>query len=109
MVITTANVVETQTLRLDVSNTTLTVTSAQFDRLCIDNPNLRLELTADRELMVMPPTFSISGKRNLNLGSEFYDGNEKAELGEAFESSSGYDFTAVGGGKPIDIYEMLVA
>jgi Uma2 family endonuclease len=100
MVTTTADVVETKPLLLDVSNTTLTVTPEQFDRLCIDNPDLRLELTPDRELIVMAPTFSISGKRNLNLGSQVYVWNERTELGEAFDSSSGYDFTAIGGGKP---------
>jgi Uma2 family endonuclease len=92
--------VETKSLLLDVSNTTLTVTPEQFDRLCIDNPDLRLELTPNQELIVMAPTFSISGKRNLNLGSQVYVWNERTELGEAFDSSSGYDFTAIGGGKP---------
>jgi Uma2 family endonuclease len=101
MVATTANIaVETQPLLLDVSNTTLTVTPEQFDRLCIDNPDLRLELSPNKELIVMAPTFSISGKRNLNLGSQVYVWNERTNLGEAFDSSSGYDFTAIGGGKP---------
>jgi Uma2 family endonuclease len=90
----------TQPLLLDVSNTILTVTPEQFDILCIDNPDLRLELTPNLELMVMAPTFSISGKRNLNLGSQVYIWNEQTELGEAFDSSSGYDFTTIGGGKP---------
>jgi Uma2 family endonuclease len=92
--------VDTQPLLLDVSNTTLTVTPEQFDRLCIDNPDLRLELSPNRELIVMAPTFSISGKRNLNLGSQVYIWNEQTQLGEAFDSSTGYDFTAIGGGKP---------
>ena len=91
---------ETQPLLLDVSQTTLIVTPEQFDHLCIDNPDLRLELTPNQELIVMAPTFSISGRRNLNLGSQVYVWNERTELGEAFDSSSGYDFTAIGGGKP---------
>ena len=37
---------------LDVSDTTLHVTSEQFDRLCLKNPDLRLELTKDRLLGV---------------------------------------------------------
>ena len=100
MVAAVSTVSVAQPLLLDVSNTTLIVTPEQFDRLCIDNPDLRLELTPGRELIVMAPTFSISGKRNLNLGSQVYVWNEQAELGEAFDSSSGYDFTAIGGGKP---------
>ena len=90
----------TQPLLLDVSNTTLTVTPEQFDRLCINNPDLRLELTPSHELIVMAPTFSISGKQNFNLGGQVYVWNERTELGEAFDSSTGYDFTALSGGKP---------
>jgi Uma2 family endonuclease len=56
--------IETQPLLLDVSNTTLTVTSEQFDRLCIDNPDLRLELTPNRELIVMAPAGGESSEKN---------------------------------------------
>jgi Uma2 family endonuclease len=38
------------TLLLDVTNARLKVTPEHFDQLCIDNPDLRLELTKDGEL-----------------------------------------------------------
>jgi Uma2 family endonuclease len=79
-----SQIVDTESLLLNVSNTTLTVTSEQFDRLCIDNPDLRLELTPNQELIVMPPTFSISGKRNFKLAGQVYVWNERTQLGEAF-------------------------
>jgi Uma2 family endonuclease len=88
-----------QPLLLDVRNTTLTVTPAQFDRLCIDNPDLRLELTRNSELIVMAPTGGESGKRNFDLIVQVGIWNRQTNLGEAFDSSTGYDFTAVGGGK----------
>jgi Uma2 family endonuclease len=88
-----------QPLLLDVRNTTLTVTPAQFDRLCIDNPDLRLELNRNRELIVMAPTGGESGKRNFDLIVQVGVWNRQTNLGEAFDSSTGYDFTAVGGGK----------
>lgn len=91
--------VKAQPLLLNISNTTLHVTPDQFDRLCLDNPDLQLELTGTGELIVMPPAFPISGKHNLNLGSQVYAWNEQTELGEVFDSSTGYDFTAIGGGK----------
>jgi Uma2 family endonuclease len=84
---------------LDVSNVQLIVTPEHFDRLCIQNPDLRLELTKDGELIVMPPTGGESGKRNFNLGTEVGIWNRQADLGEAFDSSTGYDFTQIGGGK----------
>ena len=96
----TTPAVNTQPLLLDVSNTTLTVTQEQFDRLCIDNPDLRLELTPNLELIIMAPTGGESGKRNSKLNLRIGVWNEQTELGEVFDSSTGYDFTAFGGGKP---------
>jgi Uma2 family endonuclease len=92
--------VDPQPLLLNVRNTTLTVTSEQFDLLCIDNPDLRLELTPNRELIVMAPAGGESSKKNHNLSGQLFVWNEKNELGEAFDSSGGYDFTAFDGGKP---------
>jgi Uma2 family endonuclease len=96
---TIATAVDTQPLLLNISNTTLQVTPAQFDLLCINNPDLRLELTKDRELIVMTPAFPISGKQNGTLFGRVWLWNEQTELGEVFDSSTGYDFTAIGGGK----------
>ncbi|WP_309736935.1 Uma2 family endonuclease [Chamaesiphon sp. OTE_75_metabat_556] len=91
---------EIQPLLLDVSTTTLTVTPEQFVSLCLKNPDLRLELNPNRELIVMVPTLPISGKRNGDLSGQVWYWNRQTELGEAFDSSTGYDFTAVEGGMP---------
>ena len=99
MTIATAPSIETQPLLLDVSNITLTVTPAQFDLLCIDNPDLRLELTPDLKLIVMAPTGGETSKKNARLNLLVGIWNEQTELGEVFDSSGGYDFTALGGGK----------
>ena len=100
MTIATAPAVSTQPLLLDVSNTTLTVTPAQFDRLCIDNPDLRLELTPNRELIVMAPAGGESSERNFDLITDLGIWNRQTNLGRAFDSSGGYDFIALGGGQP---------
>jgi Uma2 family endonuclease len=92
--------VDTQPLLLDVRNTTLTVTPEQFDILCIDNPDLRLELTPNRELIVMAPAGGESSEKNGDLFLEVGIWNRQTNLGRAFDSSGGYDFTALGGGKP---------
>jgi Uma2 family endonuclease len=91
--------VDIQPLLLDVRNTTLTVTPDQFERLCIDNPDLRLELTPDRELIVMAPAGGESSERNLDLAIDVGIWNRQTDLGRAFDSSGGYDFTALGGGQ----------
>ncbi|MEN9520453.1 MAG: hypothetical protein RLZZ381_3041 [Cyanobacteriota bacterium] len=86
-------------LLLNVSNTVLHVTASEFDSLCLDNPDLRLELTKDRELIVMSPTGGESGKRNGQLFGQTWYWNKQTKLGEIFDSSTGFDFTAIGGGK----------
>jgi Uma2 family endonuclease len=86
-------------LLLNVSHAKLAVTPEYFDQLCLDNPDLRLELTKDGELVVMPPAGGESGKRNFNLATEVGIWNRQTDLGEAFDSSTGYDFIAIGGGR----------
>jgi Uma2 family endonuclease len=100
MTIATAPIIDTQPLLLDVSNTTLNVTPEQFDLLCVDNPDLRLELTPDLKLIVMAPTGGETSKKNARLNLLVGIWNEQTDLGEVFDSSGGYDFTALGGGKP---------
>jgi Uma2 family endonuclease len=90
---------ETQSLLLDVSDTTLIVTPAQFDVLCAKNPDLRLELTSNGELIVIAPAGGETSKKNAKLNLLVGIWNEQTNLGEVFDSSGGYDFTAIGGGK----------
>jgi Uma2 family endonuclease len=95
----TTTIASVDPVLLDVSHAKLSVSSEQFDQLCLDNPDLRLELTKDGELIVMPPTGGESGKRNSNLVIEVGIWNRQTNLGEIFDSSTGYDFIAIGGGK----------
>ena len=97
---TIAHATDAEPLLLNVRSTDLHVTPEQFDRLCIDNRDLRLELTRDKKLIVMSPTWGESGKQNVSLIVQVGSWNEQTELGEVFDSSTGYDFTTIGGGKP---------
>ena len=102
MTIATAPIVEiaTQPLLLDISDITLIVTSEQFDALCTKNPDLRLELTPNRELIVMAPAGGETSEKNLDLSTDVCIWNRQTKLGRAFDSSGGYNFEAFGGGKP---------
>ena len=69
----------------------LHVTPEQFEALAVANRDLRLERTAQGELIVNPPTGGESGARNLSISTQL--GNwyeEHEELGEAFDSSTGF-------------------
>ena len=76
----------------------LQITRFQFQQLCEANPDLRLELSRHGKLIIMAPTFSISGERNSSLNGQLWVWNDRTNLGKVFDSSSGYDFAAVGGG-----------
>lgn len=88
---------EQHPLLLDVSHTVLHVTPDQFDQLCQDNPDLRLELTKEGELIVMAPAGGETGSKNLDLATDVNLWNRQTNRGRAFDSSTGYDFTAIGG------------
>ncbi len=71
-------------------NSIIKITSEQFYQLCEENPDLKLERNANGELIVMPPTGGETGKRNLTAGAQLWTWNEQTELGEAFDSSTGF-------------------
>ena len=83
----------------NVSNAVLHVTPEDFDQLCQDNPDLRLELTKEGELIVMAPAGGESSRKNIDLSTDVNIWTRQTNLGMAFDSSCGYDFTAIGGGK----------
>ena len=66
------------------------MTDEQFYQFCLLNPELRIERTADKFIIVMPPTNSDTGHRNFNLTVKFGIWNEHAQLGKGFDSSTGF-------------------
>jgi Uma2 family endonuclease len=81
---------ETKPLLLDVSHVTLRISHAEFELLCQDNPELRLELTADGELITMPPAGWESSRSNAKLTINVGIWNRQTQLGELFDSSGGF-------------------
>lgn len=71
-------------------NTIMQLTSEQFYQLCQENPELELERTANGELVVMPPTGGETGKTNSNINAQLWLWNEQTQLGEVFDSSTGF-------------------
>ncbi|MEA5503204.1 Uma2 family endonuclease [Halotia wernerae UHCC 0503] len=79
-----------------MANLTLTipqsfkVSQEQFQELAQVNRDLRLEKTASGELIVMPPTGSDTGNRNLDIEGQLWLWNRQTKLGKAFNSSTGF-------------------
>jgi Uma2 family endonuclease len=83
---------ENQTLSIELPKSIgLLVTEEQFAALAAANRDLRLERTAKGELIVNPPTGWETGRRNRSLTGQldrWYE--EHGDLGEAFDSSTGF-------------------
>lgn len=69
---------------------TLKLTDEQFYQLCLANRDLRLELTAQGELIVMPPTGGGTGKRNIKISTQLEIWSSQNNLGVTFDSSTGF-------------------
>ena len=71
----------------------LELTDEQFFQLCQNNRDFRFERTPSGELIIMPPTGSDTGRRNLELGYQLQAWNrQNKKLGVAFDSSTGFKF-----------------
>ncbi|TVP66267.1 MAG: Uma2 family endonuclease [Nodularia sp. (in: Bacteria)] len=69
---------------------TIDLTDEQFFQLCQNNRDLRLERTAEGELIIMPPTGWKSGNRNSRLTQRLGNWADVDATGLAFDSSTGY-------------------
>jgi Uma2 family endonuclease len=81
---------ETRPLLVDVSHITLRLTHREFEQLCQDNPQMRLELTATGEVIIMVPAGWESSERNGDLTAQVSTWNRQAKLGKVFDSSGGF-------------------
>lgn len=68
----------------------LNLSDEQFEQLATANQDLRLELTAKGELIIMPPTGGETGDRNFELAGQLWYWNRQTRLGKAFDSSTGF-------------------
>lgn len=71
-------------------NSIIQLTREQFYQLCEENPDLKLERNAQGELIIMPPTGGETGKSNSAINAQVWFWNEQNQLGEVFDSSTGF-------------------
>ncbi len=83
---------ESVPLTIDISSVMLQakMTTEQFYALCQTNPDLRIERTAEGEVIIMPPAFSDTGNRNFELAIEVGIWARKDGTGKGFDSSAGF-------------------
>ncbi len=66
------------------------LTDEQFYELCQINSDLRLERSANGEVIIMPPAFSDMGNRNMRLAQQVTNWADQDGTGEPFDSSAGF-------------------
>lgn len=66
------------------------LTEEQFALLCQENRDVRFELTAQQELVIMPPAGSETGWRNGRLTYRLIAWSDVDSTGLAFDSSAGF-------------------
>ena len=66
------------------------MTEDLFTAFCAQNSDMRIELTAGGVLEIMPPTFSITGSRNISISSQLHVWSEMDGRGVTFDSSAGF-------------------
>lgn len=62
----------------------------QFFELCRINRDIRIERTANGELILMPPTGGETGTRNAGINAQIWIWNESKGLGKVFDSSTAF-------------------
>ncbi|MGI9167046.1 MAG: Uma2 family endonuclease [Pyrinomonadaceae bacterium] len=78
----------TSVLALNIES--ISLNDDQFAQLCLDNRDLRLELTSKGELIIMPPTGSKTGLRSAIIIQRLANWAERNRRGLAFDSSTGF-------------------
>ncbi|MGF1522718.1 MAG: Uma2 family endonuclease [Leptolyngbyaceae cyanobacterium] len=67
-----------------------TMTDEQFYAFCLANRDLRIERSAEGEVIVAPPAFSDTGNRNVKISQQLANWADEDGTGEAFDSSAGF-------------------
>jgi Uma2 family endonuclease len=62
----------------------------EFLKFCQANPDFRIEMTKDGEIIIRPPTNSRTGNKNFKLNTRFGIWVEQDGTGEGFDSSAGF-------------------
>ncbi len=66
------------------------LTDDQFFQLCAENKMIRFERDKHRNIIIMAPTGSMGGNRNMRIAVKLGMWNEQNKLGYCFDSNSGF-------------------
>jgi len=70
----------------------LGLSDEQFENLCRNHPDLNVEMSAEGELIIVPPTLPYTGKKNSDLNFHVQVWARKDKSGVVFDSSTLFTF-----------------
>jgi Uma2 family endonuclease len=82
------NTLITSEMTINLDSLLKGISDEEYYKLCEDNPDLRIEMNCQREVIIMPPTGGDTGKRNFDLAFEFGSWVRRDQSGVAFDSST---------------------
>ena len=62
----------------------------EFARFCADHPDYSIEMTAEGEIIIMPPNYSLTGVRNQEIGFQLRMWAKRDGRGVVSDASSGF-------------------
>ena len=68
------------------------MTDEEFFLFCQDNRDFKFERTADGQIILMSPTYYLTGKRNNEILFQLTAWNKKNKLGECVDSDTVFTF-----------------
>src|SRR6266568_8866799 len=77
-------------VRLVLNVQSVGLTEDQFLRLCSENRDFRLEMSVQRELIIMPPPGSKTGKRSSKINQRLANWTEQNGAGVCFNADTGF-------------------
>ncbi|HHP7231552.1 MAG TPA: Uma2 family endonuclease [Xenococcaceae cyanobacterium] len=77
-------------LPLNLSSLIGKISDRELEVLSRDNPDARLEINSQGQLIFMSPTGGETGDRNLELAFQIKLWNKQSKLGKVFDSSTGF-------------------
>jgi len=77
-----------QDLYLVLNVESIGLTDDQYYRFCRDNPDFRIEMSAESELIIMSPTNMETGRKNSKINQRLSNWADQEGSGECFDSSS---------------------
>lgn len=63
----------------------------EFYKFCQANDHLRIERDENNQIFIMPPVFGETGRKHVKITFEIELWNRKTELGQTFDSSTGFE------------------